>query len=208
MNFQNSKSNPIYNTIPDAMSATQFKHKMGGSATTGTDGNLYVWVGGRVNAKNNQAAGTYTGIIQYCCGTAMKSFYIIFLLMLASAVLYCQSNLTVIKLNDISFGTDFGGREKRLDHSDGGAAKFQIQSKNETNAVITIMLPSFFTNADGSEKIPVSFNERSAAWSTIDNVSSRTTFDPRQPLSLSLKQNQIVYVWIGGALHPSGSQRA
>jgi hypothetical protein len=128
--------------------------------------------------------------------------------MLASAMLYCQSDLTVVKINDISFGTDFGGREKRLDHSDGGAAKFQIQSKNETNVVITIMLPDFFTNIDGSEKIPASFNETSAAWSTIDDVPSRTTFDPRQPLSLSLKQNQIIYVWIGGALHPTGLQRA
>ncbi len=138
----------------------------------------------------------------------MKSFCIIFLLMFANSVLYCQSDLTVVKLNDISFGTDFGGREKRLDHSDVGAAKFQIQSKIETNATITIMLPSFFISADGSEKIPASFNERSAAWSTIDNVSSRTSFDPRQPLSLSLKQNQVIYVWIGGTLHPSRSQRA
>jgi hypothetical protein len=128
--------------------------------------------------------------------------------MLANAVLYCQSDLTVVKLNDISFGTDFGGREKRLDHSDVGAAKFQIQSKIETNATITIMLPSFFISADGSEKISASFNDRSAAWSMIDNVSSRTSFDPRQPLSLSLKQNQIVYVWIAGTLHPSRSQRA
>jgi hypothetical protein len=128
--------------------------------------------------------------------------------MFANSVLYCQSDLTVVKLNDISFGTDFGGREKRLDHSDVGAAKFQIQSKIETNATITIMLPSFFISADGSEKIPASFNERSAAWSTIDNVSSRTSFDPRQPLSLSLKQNQVIYVWIGGTLHPSRSQRA
>jgi len=138
----------------------------------------------------------------------MKSFCIIFLLMLANAVLYCQSDLTVVKLNDISFGTDFGGREKRLDHSDVGAAKFQIQSKIETNATITIMLPSFFISADGSEKISASFNDRSAAWSMIDNVSSRTSFDPRQPLSLSLKQNQIVYVSIAGTLHPSRSQRA
>jgi hypothetical protein len=138
----------------------------------------------------------------------MKLFYIIFFLMLASAMLYCQSDLTVVKINDISFGTDFGRREKRLDHSDGGAAKFQIQWKNETDIVITTILPSFFISADGSEKISVSFNERSASWSTIDDVSSRTSFDPRQPLSLSLKENHIIYVWIGGALHPSGSQRA
>jgi hypothetical protein len=128
--------------------------------------------------------------------------------MFTNAVLYCQSDLTVIKINDISFGTDFGGREIRLDHSNIGAAKFQIQSKNEIDVLITIMLPDFFTSADGSEKIPASFNERSAAWSIIDNVSSHTSFDPRQPLSLSLKQNQVIYVWIGGALHPSRSQRA
>jgi hypothetical protein len=55
---------PIYNTIPDAASATQFKHKTGGSASTGSDGNLYIWAGGKVMANKNQAAGIYTGIIQ------------------------------------------------------------------------------------------------------------------------------------------------
>jgi hypothetical protein len=138
----------------------------------------------------------------------MKSFYLISLLLFVNAVLYCQSDLTVVKINDISFGTDFGGREKRLEQSDGGTAKFQIQSKNETDVVITIMLPRFFTTADGSEKIPASFHETNAAWSTLDDISSRTTFDPRQPLSLSLKQNQIIYIWIGGTLHPAALQRA
>jgi len=51
----------------------------------------------------------------------MKSVYILFLLMFSGAALYCQSDLTVIKINDISFGTDFGGREKRIDHSDVGS---------------------------------------------------------------------------------------
>jgi hypothetical protein len=54
----------IYNTIPDAMSAVQFASSSGGSASTGTDGNLYVWVGGRVMATKPQAAGSYTGIMQ------------------------------------------------------------------------------------------------------------------------------------------------
>jgi len=52
-----------YNTIPDASTATEFKKK-GGTATTGADGNLYVWAGGTVIVKNNQAAGSYTGIMQ------------------------------------------------------------------------------------------------------------------------------------------------
>jgi len=138
----------------------------------------------------------------------MKSFCIIFLILLATVILFCQTDLTVIKINDLSFGTDFGGREKRIDHTDIGAAKFQIQTKKEIQILITVMLPTFFTDADGSEKIPASFHERSAAWSTIDNVSSRTSFDPRQPLALSLEQNQVIYVWIGGALYPSSSQRA
>jgi hypothetical protein len=64
INFQNSKSNPIYNTIADAMSATEFKHKNGGSAKTGADGNLYLWMGGKVATARPTAAGTYTGTIQ------------------------------------------------------------------------------------------------------------------------------------------------
>jgi hypothetical protein len=110
-------------------------------------------------------------------------------------------------LNDISFGTDFGGKERRIDYSDIDAAKFQIQSKNEINVLITLVFPGFFFNADGSEKIPIDFNERSAAWSAIDNVSSSTSFDPHQPLQLSLKQDQAIYIWVGGSLHPAKSQR-
>jgi hypothetical protein len=52
-----------YNTIPDPSTATEFKKK-GGTATTGADGNLYIWAGGRINVGNNQAAGSYTGIMQ------------------------------------------------------------------------------------------------------------------------------------------------
>jgi hypothetical protein len=63
MNF-NTPDRPIYNTIPDATTAVEFKKKTGGSASTGPDGNLYVWVGGRVRARQNQAAGSYTGIMQ------------------------------------------------------------------------------------------------------------------------------------------------
>ena len=64
MNFSNTKSNPIYNTIPDALhGAVEFKHKDGGSATTGTDGNLYIWVGGKVKANAPQKTGTYTGVL-------------------------------------------------------------------------------------------------------------------------------------------------
>jgi len=138
----------------------------------------------------------------------MKRLCGILFFMFTSTALYCQSDLTVIKINDISFGTDFGGREKRLDHSDAGAAKFQIQSKTETTVSITVMLPAFFMSTGGTEKIPVSFNERSAAWSTVDNGSARTSFDPRQPLSLSLKQNQTIYIWIGGSMRPSVLQHA
>jgi hypothetical protein len=140
-------------------------------------------------------------------GSAVRSSGIIFLLVYATAYIYCQPELTVVKVNDLSFGADFGGRVKRLDHADIGAAKFQIQSAKETKVLLTVMLPDFFISTGGSEKIPVSFDERSAAWSVIDNVSSRTSFDPRQPLRLTLGPDQIIYVWVGGALHPSRSQR-
>jgi len=55
---------PMYNTIPDALSAVQFSSYAGGSASIGTDGNLYVWVGGKILAAQMQPAGSYNGIIQ------------------------------------------------------------------------------------------------------------------------------------------------
>lgn len=134
--------------------------------------------------------------------------YIILCLFLGNSIFYCQQNLSVIKLNDIYFGSDFGGKEKRLKHTDDGTAKFQIHSKIETDIVITILIPNYFINANGLEKIPISFSDENAGWSTVDNISSRITFDPRQPLILSIKENQLIYVWIGGILHPSQSQRS
>jgi len=55
---------PICNTIPDASSAVQFSGSSGGSVSTGSDGNLYVWVGGKILATQMQPAGSYNGIIQ------------------------------------------------------------------------------------------------------------------------------------------------
>lgn len=138
----------------------------------------------------------------------MKSFYSILLFIIVSPLLICQSNLSVIKISDISFRTNISGREKHLEPLDAGAAEFQIQSAVESMATITVLLPTSFTNMNGSDKIPARFHERSAAWSTIDNTTSRTFFDPRQPLTLSLKQHQTIYIWIGGNLHPSALQRA
>jgi hypothetical protein len=56
--------NAVQNIIPDAATAVEFKKKSGGSASTGPDGDLYIWVGGRVVVGPNQAAGSYTGIMQ------------------------------------------------------------------------------------------------------------------------------------------------
>jgi len=55
---------PLYGTIPDAVSALQFQQTSGGSASTGADGNLYIWAGGGIMASINQAAGNYAGIIE------------------------------------------------------------------------------------------------------------------------------------------------
>jgi hypothetical protein len=55
---------PLYNTSSDALSAIQFLGSSGGIASTGTGGNLYIWVGGKTTATTKQPAGNYTGIIE------------------------------------------------------------------------------------------------------------------------------------------------
>jgi hypothetical protein len=55
---------PLYNTLAQSASAAAFPSVTGGDANTGTDGNLYVWVGGKVTATPQQRAGFYSGIVQ------------------------------------------------------------------------------------------------------------------------------------------------
>ena len=55
---------PLHNTLAQSASADAFPSVAGGDAITGDDGNLYVWVGGKVTAVPQQRAGFYSGIIQ------------------------------------------------------------------------------------------------------------------------------------------------
>ncbi len=54
----------VFNTISNPTTATPFLEATGGEATTGNDGNLYIWVGGRVMAKKKQPVGSYNGLMK------------------------------------------------------------------------------------------------------------------------------------------------
>jgi hypothetical protein len=54
---------PIYSTSSTQSSGTAFSALAGGTTTTGSAGELYLWVGGKVTATSSQAAGSYTGVI-------------------------------------------------------------------------------------------------------------------------------------------------
>ncbi len=54
---------PVYNTSNTQTGATAFSVVAGGTTNSGTDGSLYLWVGGKVTATSSQAAGSYTGTI-------------------------------------------------------------------------------------------------------------------------------------------------
>ena len=55
---------PLHNTLAQSATAPAFPSVTGGDAITGGDGNLYVWVGGKVTATPQQRAGFYSGIVQ------------------------------------------------------------------------------------------------------------------------------------------------
>jgi hypothetical protein len=54
---------PIYNTSNTQTGASTFAGLTGGTASTFTDGSLYIWMGGGVTATAGQVAGNYTGTI-------------------------------------------------------------------------------------------------------------------------------------------------
>jgi hypothetical protein len=138
----------------------------------------------------------------------MRILNTIFLAAISVLTAQAQTGLSVVKLNDLSFGTDFGGRVKELTSLGSGAAKFVIHSEKDVQVLVTVVLPSAFTSTAGSDAVPIAFDERSAAWSTKDESSSRVVFDPRRPLLLSVQARQNIYVWIGGTVSPTPVQRA
>jgi hypothetical protein len=58
-----TQQTPIYNTTNSQSGTTDFGALTGGIASTNSDGNLWVWFGGRVTASVGQAAGLYSGTI-------------------------------------------------------------------------------------------------------------------------------------------------
>ena len=138
----------------------------------------------------------------------MRLLHTIFLVAISAFLAQGQTGLSVVKLNDLSFGSDFGGKVKELTSIGSGAAKFVIRSEKDAQVVLTVILPSAFACIAGSDAVSIAFDERSAAWSTTDESSSRTLFDPRRPLRLTLCAHKDVYVWIGGAVSPTPVQRA
>jgi hypothetical protein len=121
---------------------------------------------------------------------------------------FAQTPVRVSTLSELSIGTITAGRTLMIRPSDAGAAKFRVESNKDTTAIIRFFLPAQCSSLQGNDQLRVEFTGDGAAWSAQDALAGSTIFDPRQPLTLQLRQNTPMYIWVGIAAYPHRFQQA
>lgn len=140
--------------------------------------------------------------------TNRRQRILLLLIMLPFVHAFGQTPVRVATLNELSIGTVTAGRTILIRPVDAGAAKFQVLSDRDTMAVIRLFLPLQCSSLQGNDQLRVEFTGDGAAWSADDAVTSSTTFDPRQPLTLQLQKNRPTYIWVGIVAYPHRLQQA
>lgn len=114
--------------------------------------------------------------------------------------------ITITRINNLTFGTVTAGIATDVRYSDAGAAKFQLQAPRNALLLLTVLPPSGLTGPGSA--IPFSTTTTSGAWSAQDRTTGATTFDPSQPVQARAPGSGRLFVWIGGRLSPPISQTA
>ncbi len=108
-------------------------------------------------------------------------------------------------MNNLNFGDVFIGYSAEVKHNDENAAKFvflHTQFFRSRDFLVTLTLPRFLRR--GSDRIPVTFKLRHAAWSFRDREYGRRRFNPNSPLYIrNVGFFRPVYIWLGGKITTS-----
>ena len=109
-------------------------------------------------------------------------------------------SLEVYRLTDLSFGTFIAGDVVTVQPSEPGAASFRVDklAGGERDVQVRLTLPAALEL--GGASLPVSFGSVSAAWSTTNDPSTATAFDPAQGVDVRLPGRKPLYVWVGGTV--------
>ena len=138
--------------------------------------------------------------------------YAVVLLLLGTGVaplhLYAQDGLSAVVRNTLAIGNLTVGRILNILPESPSAAKFEVRSSTEQYAIIQLILPTRLQEIGGSSQVSVTFNADCARWSFTDNVENSTSFDPRLPLSVKMKINQPVIIWVGAFVAPASIVQA
>lgn len=112
---------------------------------------------------------------------------------------------------NLTFGTAlFPGISKTVGISDAGAATFDIAGEADKGVTVTFTLPTELTLTTGSATMPITFASTDAGYSTTDDPSGATTFDPGAGAATTTlgTTSGLLYVWLGGTVDPAINQTA
>ena len=108
-----------------------------------------------------------------------------------------QPVISIVCRNDVSIGTINAGFSQRVQPASLYAAKFEVHVTKAMDVLVQFTLPPQLSGPGGGSGVDLRFEPDCARWSSVDNVSSATSFDPREPLTIHIEPNQAVYLWVG-----------
>ena len=108
-----------------------------------------------------------------------------------------QPVVSIVCRNDAVIGTITAGFSQRVQPASVSAAKFEVHVTKAMDVIIQFTLPQQLSGPGGGSGVDLRFEHDCARWSSVDNVSSATSFDPREPLTIHIEPNQAVYLWVG-----------
>lgn len=114
------------------------------------------------------------------------------------------AQVSVSRLGDLSFGQVVAGTTEQVQPNASSAGRFQVTAPAGTQLSLTFALPA--TLVIGGSTLPVTFGSTDAAWSGTNDPAGATTFDPNQPLQVTVPPGGSIYVWVGARVSPPSNQ--
>lgn len=162
----------------------------------------------------NHKIGSVTRNIRFKLGQLL--FLLVLLVTMNVYSVKAQNSVSVIKMNDLSFGGLVAGSSVTILPTGPSAAMFQVSysckkqtDKSDDNGYhygwedITIQFNLPNQLMDNSHAVPVTFSNNSALWSNSTNISGAKSFDPKQQKELRIQKNKEIYIWLGGTVTTS-----
>lgn len=115
--------------------------------------------------------------------------------------------MTLVSLQDLSFGTVTKGVATTVQPIDAGAGAWEATGNPNAFVSITFTLPAQLINIQAlpGSTMPISFAATSARWRRANNdPAGAAAFDPAVGATgrFGPPANAILYIWIGGTVNP------